>query len=596
MSGSVRYVVAIAITLAAGSAAAQVFSPGPLAKAHANLEGLSNCTQCHVAGSKLSNNTCLACHTELKDRIAKRDGYHGRIAPAELTCNKCHHEHQGKEFHLVDWGAGGKKAFDHKKTGFPLLGKHDKVDCDQCHNDRLLQDAAIRAMRAKEPQRTTFLGTATQCAGCHFDEHRGQESTTCKNCHNESDWKPAPGFNHAKTNYPLEGKHKTVECQKCHSRTLDAESHADSPIKPRSEVFSRFKPVVHGSCVDCHKDPHEGRLGDDCARCHQESDWKEMRGAPKERAFHEKTRYPLRGAHIEVACKSCHGPFRGVKAVYKGLPFDSCTACHVDAHLSQLGKIGTHPAACDRCHTVQSFRPPRYEAQDHVTWPLKGAHQAVACFRCHLTEQKLAARATPIRAWLETRSRKDQIVLTQFHPPGDNSRCDTCHADPHKGQFQKRVKEAGCNDCHQVATWTQVKFDHDKETRFPLTGGHAGRTCAACHTRDAAGVTRYAGVSMVCSSCHADVHAGQFASARGAASDCTHCHTTVAWPKLVFEHKPPFTTWELQGKHASVTCDGCHRGVAVATGVTAIRYRGIPTACEGCHVDVHRGAFREFTP
>jgi hypothetical protein len=102
---------------------------------------------------------------------------------------------------------------------------------------------------------------------------------------------------------------------------------------------------------------------------------------------------------------------------------------------------------------------------------------------------------------------------------------------------------------------------------------------------------------MACASCHADVHAGQFAPAQGGATDCARCHTIAAWaPAAAFQHKPPFTSFLLQGKHASVACDGCHREVAVAAAVRARRYRGIPTSCEGCHVDVHRGAFREFMP
>jgi hypothetical protein len=54
MSGSVRRTLAaLATVLAAGTAGADVFSPGPLSNAHANLEGLKNCTQCHVAGSQI---------------------------------------------------------------------------------------------------------------------------------------------------------------------------------------------------------------------------------------------------------------------------------------------------------------------------------------------------------------------------------------------------------------------------------------------------------------------------------------------------------------------------------------------------------------
>ena len=586
----------LAVCSVAAAARAQVFSPGPLNQGHANLEGLVNCTRCHVAGGQLSDQRCLDCHTELKQRVAKRRGLHGRLSAADRACNKCHHEHQGRDFALVDWGKGGKTAFDHRRTGFALLGKHAPLKCDQCHQDRLIIDAGIRQLLRTHAGRETYLGVAVQCSACHFDEHRGQLGTACKDCHNEKGWKPAPGFHHARTDFPLEGKHADASCVSCHARERDPHFSRGAFPAPASEVFSRFEPVAHAACTTCHKDPHQNRFGQVCQSCHTVEGWLVLKGAAGQRAFHEKTRYPLRGAHLEVACRSCHGPFPGSRAIFKGLAFDSCTACHVDAHLSQLGKAREPAAACDRCHTVQGFRPARYEVQDHTSWPLQGAHEAVACLLCHRADPGLEARAVLVRAWIEQRKRKDQISLTAFHPPGDTSRCDTCHADPHGGQFQKRVQKAGCTDCHQVASWAEVRFDHDRDTRFALTGGHAGRSCASCHAPDAAGMVRYTAASLACSSCHADVHAGQFAPARGGQTDCTRCHSTAAWTATSFEHRLPFTTFELQGKHASVACTGCHREVAVAAGVRARRYRGIPTACEDCHVDVHRGAFRGFTP
>jgi len=593
MFGSGERLLAAALLLGAGAARADVFSPGPLSKAHADLEGLKNCTQCHVKGAQLTNDMCLTCHTELKDRIATHRGFHGRLSPAELICNKCHHEHQGRDIVLIDWGARGQNAFDHRKTGFPLLGKHAQVACSDCHNDKLIADTAVRALRAKEPQRTTFLGAAVQCVGCHFDEHRGQLRTACKDCHNESAWKPARGFNHAKTVFRLLGKHKGVQCLKCHARTLDADAYKDEVVRPRSEVFARFRPVAHGSCVDCHKDPHGGRLGENCTGCHTENDWREIRGPIGERAFHEKTPYPLRGAHVEVACRSCHGPFPGVKATFKGLRFDSCTACHVDAHLAQLG---SPPAACDTCHTVQAFLPVRYEPASHTSYPLLGAHLAVACSACHRADPALSARATPVRAFLETRRRSDRISLTQFHPPGDMRRCDSCHADAHRGQFAARVKQSGCADCHQLESFAQVRFDHARDSTYPLTGAHQNTPCAGCHFADASGAVRYKPLQAKCAACHADPHAGQFAAGPNRSTDCAHCHSTPDWKQTSFVHRPPWTAFQLEGKHAAVDCSGCHREVEVAAGVRASRYRGVPTTCAGCHVDAHRGAFQGFGP
>ena len=51
-------------------------SPGDLTSAHAHLEGISNCTQCHVLGDKVTNDKCLPCHKEINTRIQQRKGYH----------------------------------------------------------------------------------------------------------------------------------------------------------------------------------------------------------------------------------------------------------------------------------------------------------------------------------------------------------------------------------------------------------------------------------------------------------------------------------------------------------------------------------------
>ncbi|HTO97444.1 MAG TPA: cytochrome c3 family protein [Myxococcales bacterium] len=579
MSGSAeRLLAAAALALAASGARADVFSPGPLSAPHAKLEGLTNCTKCHVAGSRLSNDTCLACHEEVKDRIGKKRGFHGHIAPAELSCNKCHHDHQGRDFKLVDWGAKGEEGFDHARTGFALKGKHAQVACDKCHDERLIADAAVRSLKEKTGRRT-FLGAPSQCSSCHFDEHRGQLGTSCARCHVESSWKRAPGFSHAKTGFPLLGKHARVDCGKCHESREDNKAHKGA----LSATFAVYKPVEHASCTDCHQDPHRGKLGGSCSSCHVEDDWKELKGGSGARAFHEKTRYPLRGAHASVACKSCHGPFPGIKAAFKGLRFQACGDCHVDAH---VGQLGTPPPSCDRCHSLQSFQPADYEPAMHKTFPLQGGHAAVSCAACHLPEPALLARASLLKAFIEKRGRKDVISLTNFHPSGDPLRCDGCHSDPHRGQFAGRVKQAGCADCHQVSSFIALRFDHARESSFLLTGAHQRTACGACHFADAAGIVRYKPLTAECAGCHADPHAGQFTG-----TSCETCHTTAAWKELEFAHRPPFTFYQLEGKHASVRCQSCHREVEVGGGARAFKYRGVPTTCAGCHVDVHRGVF-----
>jgi hypothetical protein len=289
---------------------------------------------------------------------------------------------------------------------------------------------------------------------------------------------------------------------------------------------------------------------------------------------------------------------KGGRSKFKGIPFAACTDCHLDSHEGQLVKR-VPAATCDTCHTVEGFIPARFELEDHARtrYPLEGAHRAVACERCHQHDQRLAERVpVRVRSDFEGRGRpvKVSLAILALGTPGE--RCEACHLDPHGGQFANR--KGGCAACHQASSFTQLLFDHNK-TRFPLLGKHAKAACAACHAPSDSPrerPVRYAPLDLACAACHADVHAAQFAPRPDAPTDCARCHGAESWKTLLFVHQPPFTPFKLDGKHAKVKCTACHLAVAVGDGVEVLRYKPLPTACEACHVDFHKGAFRGFEP
>jgi len=593
--------LALVLALCASTARADFFSPGDLSRPHASLEGLKNCTQCHEAGQKLSQAKCLACHTELSVEIRDRQGFHGRIPAGERSCETCHSEHHGRDAALIDWGPKKQAGFEHaSRTGFALDGEHAKVSCEKCHDPRLVIDDTARTLLKKHPSRKSFLGLPTACAQCHFDEHRGQLGAQCEPCHTSKAWKPAPGFDHSKTDFALKGAHRKVGCEKCHTGTQTASAPADTFPAPRSATFRKFEGLPHAKCLDCHEDPHKGRFGERCESCHTVETWHQVRDAQKESAFHDKTRFPLRGLHLDVPCRSCHGPFPGRRAKFQGLSFGECTACHADAHLGQLKEAGGKAPGCDQCHRVEGFTPARFSPESHARtrYPLEGSHRAVACLSCHRNEPLLARKIPPnVRQELARKKRPALFSYRVFDFPKRLDRCEMCHADPHAGQFSTQAE--GCRTCHALDSFHALSFRHDKDTRFPLTGRHASVACAACHPtvkENGRTLTRYKPLETTCAACHEDVHAGQLAALPGQPTDCTRCHETTGFKPTKFVHTPPFTGFLLEGRHASLSCEKCHMAVAVGVGRELRRYQGTPRTCEGCHADAHHGAFQGFEP
>lgn len=587
----------------------EVLSPGPLSRAHRTVTGSAQCTECHPAGQPRSAQACRACHEELEPSLAADAGYHGRLEPRQLEdCHACHREHRGAKAALIDWGRGGRAGFDHAQTGFALEGAHAEVGCDDCHRAEFIARAEVKQLLVGQPGRKTHLGLSTRCASCHFDEHRGQEEDKdCDACHAPTHWRAAPRFDHddpQAARFPLQGRHRQVACVECHPAKVDRATPGraafPAPLKSR---YLTFRPLEFERCADCHEDAHEERLGEACDDCHALSGWTPV--ALETRAFHDKARFKLEGAHLEVECRACHGPGPGTKKTLHGLAFRRCADCHADAHLGQLPAVDGGPGPdCAQCHAATAFTPARYEEAAHrdAGFPLEASHRAVACSACHPRAPELAARITPaVRASLARQGRPERFSLTRLELPDaakEPTRCDVCHEDVHDGQFKERKE--GCRGCHEGSAFADLSFDHDAGSRFPLEGQHLEVACSACHpaeTTRGRQVVRYRPLPMECERCHADEHVGQLTLPTGKTGpECKRCHTPKDFKPSRFKHEAPFTTFLLKGKHQDVKCEKCHPRVEVAPTVKTARYRPLPTDCEGCHQDQHRGDFGGYAP
>lgn len=578
-------------------ARAQVLSPGKLTKAHEQIEGLRNCTKCHSSGDRLDENLCRQCHTEIASREQAGSGYHGKVAVKKEDCADCHTDHRGRDFNIIDWG-GPRDAFEHSQVGYDLTGAHATTKCRDCHDNRLVKDADIRKLLGEGKAKKTFLGLSQACRTCHFDEHRGQLSKRCGKCHGTKSFRPSIGFRHNRdTKFALTGKHLDVRCSQCHPNRTDS-GNANAFPAPKKSVYAKYSGIAFKTCESCHKDPHSGHLGKNCASCHKTSGWFDLT-EKADLSFHDKSRYPLRGEHRRVGCADCHGPFPGRKAVFKDMAFATCASadCHVDAHLGQLAYAPAENKTCEPCHTVDGFKPTTYGLAEHArtTYPLKGSHQAVACDDCHPQQGRLAKKfPSKVRKRLVRHERKVLMSTAVFDFEKKNTkRCETCHADIHAAQFDPRTNKAGCTFCHNETSFLDVKFDHNRYSRFKLRAAHAKTDCIECHRLGTLPNGKrgaiYRGVAQDCESCHADTHLGQFTDKSGKTTACNTCHTEQDFKQVLFVHNnPDFSDYPLKGQHNDVDCEKCHPDLKLTRRLKVTQYIDLPRKCEECHEDYHR--------
>ncbi len=587
-------------------------SPGDLHQKHEHLEGVAQCVRCHEIGTKEFRSQCLSCHALVKDRIEQGLGLHAQAAYS--TCETCHSDHHGRTFEMVHWPNGTEK-FDHSLTGFTLKGTHAKAACRDCHNAKSMAKPELLKAVGKDLERT-FLGLAATCASCHVDPHREQFGKDCMSCHREDSWKPAALFDHQKAAFSLKGAHRDVSCEQCHALESEPEPfrrfkpiahddctdchaddthfgqfkqdcvtcHVENHFKPasqfdhqqasfpltgkhklvecegchtlirsnnRSVTYVRYANIQHQVCSDCHRDPHQSRLGARCEDCHQTSGWQDQM-----KAFdHAKTRYPLKGKHIDVACRLCHSENK----VNHTIAFMHCNDCHSDSHIGQF-KHRPSQGECGECHQVEGFLPAQFGVNDHAEcrFPLKGAHLATPCVQCHTTQPILGVQTQKFRFEQQT--------------------CDACHVDPHDSQQYPTLVQLGCEGCHQDTSWRNSIFDH-KLTSFPLEGEHQKARCSDCHVFTDPESKVFTSVDSNCSSCHSDPHRSQFAAR--AENQCASCHQSTQWDALVFDHQHD-SRFNLEGAHIDVACNQCHPSQQDSLG-TFTRYTPIDIRCETCH-------------
>jgi hypothetical protein len=263
------------------------------------------------------------------------------------TCQQCHT--------TAAWTGA---TFDHSTTGFTLTGFHTTLTCVQCHVNN-----------------NYSLTTAnTACYSCHQADFTGTTNpahvaagfpTDCTICHTTAAWTGAT-FNHSATGFTLVGAHTSLACQQCHVNNNYSLTSANT------------------ACYSCHQADFTGTTNPahvaagfptDCTVCHGAAPANWLTGT----FTHPTTPFALTGAHLTVACTSCH-----INNVFAGTPTD-CYSCHVADYNGTTNPI--HSAAptiftttCTTCHNTTAWTGATF---NHTWFPENHGHAQGMCTTCH---------------------------------------------------------------------------------------------------------------------------------------------------------------------------------------------------------------------
>jgi hypothetical protein len=206
--------------------------------------GETSCRSCHSDGTFTSAvpRACAACH---------RDVHRGRLGQ---RCERCHD--------AASWAATTFGPDAHRRTAFPLTGRHAAIPCESCHGD-----ARDRG----------FSRPVRDCLGCHEDDLlRAQASAalphdpslaSCRPCHGTYRFMPAAFPAHEDCFAIRSGDHAGVRCRDCHtsippvveplactSGTFDCRRcHSCAEVTGEHDDVPGFDCTAPRKCYECHR-------------------------------------------------------------------------------------------------------------------------------------------------------------------------------------------------------------------------------------------------------------------------------------------------------------------------------------------------------
>jgi len=507
----------------------------------------TKCEKCHVKGKYKPLNT-KSCNTS---------DCHNDVHKGQFKNQKCEACHTVK-----GWGPS---LFEHNVAeykGYKLEGKHIEVECKKCH------------VQGK------YKPLSDRCYDCHEkdDTHKKELGNNCAKCHNTADWKKYVLDHNKQTKFPLIGKHKSTECEKCHK---------DKKYATKAE-----------KCIDCHKDIHKGKFKEECSSCHTQNDW-----FPRKFNHKKESGIELKGVHNDIACNNCHK----TKDVYKGAN-KFCDQCHQDPHLNQFGRVN-----CTQCHSEDTWNPTQFN-HSKTGYPLIGKHRTAECQDCHRNRIYRNTTSACIGC------HQSQYDSAASHlSKGYSKKCTDCHTNNFSSWvFKHTPATTNCSSCHINSrplshTTSLAKNTATCETCHNSTASWSSHThpavsnnCNSCHINDKpqSHANNPAAYPTTCESCHTSTNSWSSRKHTTAATGCSTCHLNYSTPAKPGNHNTnnwvtcenchAFPNWSFL--HTSVTsgCSICH--LTYSTPAKPVSHAANNwTACETCHKSTSSWAFAHPT-
>ncbi|MFL5442091.1 MAG: cytochrome C [Myxococcales bacterium] len=213
----------------------------PLKGQHAQVR----CSDCHAASDFQAAlpTFCAACH---------RDVHSGEFG---TRCASCHDEQSWHSRFNAD---------AHRRTSFPLTGRHASIPCETCHinqRDRSFTRATVDCIACHQADYARTRGTSIDHVAAGF-------TTNCRDCHDPWTFRGGRFAPHSACFQLVPGPHAGISCLECHTALRRAvvtgacatntaactqcHTHACAAMLPRHRQVAGFD-CRDRKCYECHR-------------------------------------------------------------------------------------------------------------------------------------------------------------------------------------------------------------------------------------------------------------------------------------------------------------------------------------------------------